>query len=69
MKGLDGIEPEYWKDQLDPRQRSEVEYCRIYAEQFAHGTDGHNMRLLISQLALLLDDAHKQLRDLKKHGR
>lgn len=45
-----------WRDQLDERQRKEVEFASLYAKDFGHGTDGHNRLLLIAKLATLLDE-------------
>lgn len=44
-----------WKGLLDGRQEAEVRYSEIYAQGFAHGTDGHNAKLLIAKLARILD--------------
>lgn len=44
-----------WKRFLDERQLKEVEFSRIYATQFSHGTDGHNAKLIIARMAQLLD--------------
>lgn len=44
-----------WRLNFDARQRREIEYCIIYAEQFNHGTDGHNIRLIVDKMARLLD--------------
>jgi hypothetical protein len=44
-----------WQDLFDERQRKEIEFSRLYAGQFAHGTDGHNSKLIIAKLAGLLD--------------
>lgn len=44
-----------WIDTLDDRQRREIAFARLYAKEFAHGTDGHHRLLLISALAELLD--------------
>lgn len=40
-----------WMDDLDERQRKEIRFARLYAEQFGHGTDGHNRLLLIARLS------------------
>lgn len=40
---------------LDERQQSEVCFNKTYAEQFNHGTDGHNPRILIATLAKAID--------------
>ncbi len=50
-----------WRDALDNRQRAEVEFCELYAQKFAHGTDGHNIRMLVYQLVLELDDLQAQV--------
>ena len=47
--------PSPWAEQLDARQLKEIEFARIYAKDFAHGTDGHHRLLLIAKLADLLD--------------
>jgi hypothetical protein len=44
-----------WADELDDRQRKEIELARLYATKYAHGTDGHHRLLLIAKLAELLD--------------
>jgi hypothetical protein len=40
---------------LSEREQKEVAFAKVYAEQFAHGTAGHNRLLLIARLAELLD--------------
>ena len=42
-------------DLLTEKEWMEVEYCRVYAEEYNHGTDGHNTRLLVAKLADLLE--------------
>lgn len=44
-----------WIDTLDERQRKEIALARLYAKEYAHGTDGHHRLLLISRMAELLD--------------
>jgi len=44
-----------WTDNLDERGQKEVELARLYAREFAHGTDGHGRLMLIDQLAGMLD--------------
>lgn len=44
-----------WKDDLTERELKEIVFCRLYAEKFSHGTDGHNIRLIVAKLAKLLD--------------
>lgn len=44
-----------WMDGMDERQRQEIAFARVYANQFGHGTDGHHRLLLIAKLAGMLD--------------
>ena len=37
--------------QLDERELKEIKLALIYADQFAHGTAGHNRLILIAKLA------------------
>jgi hypothetical protein len=46
-----------WWLNFDERQLKEIAFSRVYAQQFNHGTDGHNAKLIISKLADLLDKA------------
>ncbi len=48
-----------WMSELDERQQKEVLFARVYAEDFSHGTDGHNRLLLVNKLAQLLDEHYK----------
>jgi hypothetical protein len=50
-----------WTDTLDDRQRKEIAFARLYAAEYAHGTDGHSRLLLISRLAELLDQVSGEL--------
>jgi hypothetical protein len=42
-----------WFSEVDERQGKEIGLARVYAQEFAHGTSGHNQ--LINLLADLLD--------------
>lgn len=44
-----------WFMQFDARQQKEIDFARLYARQYAHGTDGHNAKMIIAKLADLLD--------------
>ena len=44
-----------WETHFDERQRKEISFCMVYADNFAHGTDGHNIRLIVAKMARLLD--------------
>ena len=55
-----GVEESYimkaeWQQNFDKRQLSEIEFCRLYAKDFAHDTDGHNGKMIIAKMADLLD--------------
>lgn len=53
-----------WLERFDERQKAEISFSILYAEQFAHGTDGHNAKLIIAQMAGMLteqtEDAQRQ---------
>ncbi len=44
-----------WRIFFDERQQKEIEFSELYASKFCHGTDGHNAKLIIAHLAMLLD--------------
>lgn len=50
-----------WHSFFDERQLKEIKFDGIYAEQFSHGTDGHNARLIIAKMAELLDLIEKHI--------
>lgn len=45
----------YPPDQETQRKRAEIEFNRIYATCFHHGTDGHNLRLISAEQEERLD--------------
>lgn len=45
----------HWRDRLDNRQRRLIENCQIYAQNDPAGLPGHNLMLIVSNLADLLD--------------
>lgn len=47
--------PKNWRDQLDIRQRKEVELAQLYVGQYNHGTSGHLAYITLARLADLLD--------------
>lgn len=55
-----------WFDGFDSRQRQEIEFSQVYAEEFAHGTDGHNAKMIIAKMARELNDAYQMLDDSGK---
>lgn len=44
-----------WRNLLDERQRKQVDFATLYADEFNHGTTGHSDLVLIALLAKLLD--------------
>ena len=44
-----------WRRFFDERQLKEIDFSVVYANEFAHGTDGHNAKLIIARMAALLD--------------
>jgi hypothetical protein len=44
-----------WETHLNERELKEVNFCREYARNYSHGTDGHSRMIVISKLADLLD--------------
>ena len=53
-----------WQSDFDDRQKTEIEFSRVYESKFNHGTDGHNAKLIIARMALLLDEAESRVMDL-----
>ena len=44
-----------WKTHFTERELKEIEFCRLYANSFNHGTDGHNIRNIVAKMVTLLD--------------
>jgi hypothetical protein len=61
---LDGLKNEHidWLAFFDERQRKEIAFDVVYAKNFAHGTDGHNARLIIARFSELMDLLHDHIR-------
>ena len=47
-------------DLFEEREGLEIEYCKLYAEGYRHGTGGHHMRLLIAKLYDLLEEYYPE---------
>lgn len=45
-----------WYERFLDHQLAEVEFARVYADRFSHGTEGHYRLLLIAQMADALDE-------------
>lgn len=50
-----------WHNLFDERQQKEIKFSYIYAEQFGHGTDGHNAKMIIAKMSDLLDKLENAL--------
>jgi hypothetical protein len=53
-----------WKDQFIERELKEIDYCLVFQQYFNHGTDEHNIRLIVAKLATLLSE--RELPDMGK---
>lgn len=47
-----------WRSKFDERQLKEIDFAVLYAEKFAHGTDGHNAKMIIAKMADMLEEIH-----------
>lgn len=47
--------PTDWRLAFTQQQLNEIEYCRLYAERFAHNTGDHLVRIVVAKMAELLD--------------
>lgn len=45
-----------WLNNFDDRQKAEIKFSILYEKEFNHGTDGHNAKLIIAKMAVLLDE-------------
>jgi len=50
-----------WLNNFDERQRKEIEFSIVYLNQFEHGTDGHNAKVIIAKMADMLNKIHYAL--------
>lgn len=55
----------HWIADFDDRQRQEIMFAGVYAENYHHGTDGHNRLMLIWKLAAKLCQVENELHWLK----
>ncbi len=44
-----------WLNNFDERQQKEIEFSILYLNQFEHGMDGHNAKLIIAKMASILN--------------
>jgi hypothetical protein len=45
---------------VDDRQQKEIEFSKVYADKFGHGTDGHNAKMITAKMAGLLDTIERE---------
>lgn len=57
-----------WLEQFDERQQKEIKLSCLYAEEFNHGTDGHNAKLIIAKMAVMLERIHYALAPVGASG-
>jgi hypothetical protein len=53
-----------WYVFFDERQLKEIKFNKMYAEFFHHGTDGHNLRMIVARMAKVLDEIENQISEL-----
>lgn len=46
-----------WKSNFDERELKEIEFCLLYKQQFSHGTNGHNIRIIVAKMVSILANA------------
>lgn len=46
-----------WKSNFDERELKEIEFCVLYKQQFNHGTQAHNLRVIVAKMVSILDNA------------
>jgi hypothetical protein len=46
-----------WESNFDERELKEIEFCLLYKKQFGHGTNAHNLRVIVAKMASILDNA------------
>jgi len=44
-----------WLKLFDERQQKEIKFSQVYVNEFEHGTDGHNAKVIIAKMAQMLD--------------
>lgn len=45
----------WFMGEFDERQKSQINFSRLYAADYHHGADGHNNMMIIAKMADLLD--------------
>ncbi len=54
VKGLSGV----WMKNFTDRDIKEIDFSIIYADNFNHGTNGHNEKIIIAKMANMLNGIH-----------
>jgi hypothetical protein len=62
----DDIFAKHWKDDLQERNRKEVELAQMYENRFNHGTSGHLAYTTMAIMAKLLDHAWGEVISLRQ---
>lgn len=50
-----------WMSNFTDREIKEIEFAVLYKSRFAHGTDGHNAKIIIAKMAAMLDNIEEAL--------
>lgn len=50
-----------WKSEFDKRQLKEIEFCKVYKKDFNHGTQGHNTRVIVADLAEIVENMEREM--------
>lgn len=56
-----------WSELLNERDGNEALFATMYADEFAHGTAGHNRLMLIAKLCTMLDTYEAALEKMTVH--
>jgi len=49
----------WWSSEFTAREMQEINFNCCYEQNFNHGTDAHNMRIIIAKLVHLLNKCEK----------
>lgn len=51
---------DHWTAQFTERELKEIEFDKLYQTEFSHGTDGHNMRIIIAKLVAIIERMERE---------
>ncbi len=58
-----------WHKNFTERQVKEIKFCLLYdTDDFRHGTDGHNPRMIIAEMAIMLNCIQLALEETNNEG-